>query len=88
MKILQCFTGTLNQLSLTGIFIGNSNTIRMERFPNLTGLYLSNTELMNYDFGHFKDSRLLEELDIFHNDLRTVENQTLPQLRDIYAEGI
>lgn len=85
-ELLKSLTSKVNDLNLSGNFVGKLNATTFERFPDMKRLYLKNTSLSLDDLKPFDSFQLLE-LDISHNNLEntnfTSKSMALKQLQKL-----
>lgn len=74
--LLQCLNPTIMQLDLSGNYVGKLNAAIFQRFDRLVALSLSNTMLMDFDFGMLKSHDLIK-LDLSQNSLQFLQNVRL-----------
>lgn len=71
--IIQKASPQLESLDLSNNFIGELTDDTFSRFVNLKRLYLSRTNLSNFQFATFYHQRNLEVLDISYNNLNKID---------------
>lgn len=74
--LMQCFNPTILHIDLSGNYIGKLNAAIFQRFNRLIVLSLSNTMLMDFDFGIIKSHDLIK-LDLSYNNLQFLRNVRL-----------
>lgn len=74
--LLQCLNPTVMHVDLSGNYIGKLNGAIFQRFDRLVVLSLSNTMLMDFDFGMLRSDGLMK-LDLSQNNLTFLRNVRL-----------
>lgn len=91
VDFLQCFSGNVKYLDLSGNFVGNLNADIFKRFVKLSILLLNDVKLTSFDFNVLISNKIISELDISFNNLTTVYNSSsmkiLKTLSDFKAAG-
>lgn len=77
--LLQCFTQSLEDISLDGLALGELNSTIFRPFLNLKRISLKNTQLHRFDFSLLINQRHLHTLDISKNNLTLLHNVLLSQ---------
>lgn len=83
--LLQCLNPTIMHIDLSGNYIGKLHAASLHRFDRLNFLSLSNTMLMDFDFGMLKSHGLIK-LDLSQNDLKLLQNVRLLEVFDSLEE--
>lgn len=78
-QLLQCFSFSLEDISLDGTTLEKLNFITFRPFVNLKRLSLKNTHLADFDFSLLINQKQLYELDISNNYLKSLHNILLSQ---------
>lgn len=76
-ELIQFLRTTIQELALSGNWIGKLNATTFQRFIKLKTLKISNTSLFIDDFNPFDTLKGLRALDISHNNLTNVDFATL-----------
>lgn len=89
--MILCFEPTIWHLDLTGNSIGGVNQTTFERFVALRTLFLSDTNLTEFDFDVLKNLNNLTKIDISLNNLKhfknTVSLKVLDSLYEFNVDG-
>lgn len=83
--LLQCVNPTIMHINLSGNYIGKLNAAVFQRFDRLVVLSLSETMLMDFDFGMLKSNGLIK-LDLSRNNLKFLRNVRLLERFDRLEE--
>lgn len=83
--LLQCLNPTVMHVDLSSNHIGKLDAAIFQRFDRLVVLSLSNTMLMDFDFGMLKSTGLMK-LDLSQNDLKFLRNVRLLERYDSLEE--
>lgn len=91
VELLHCMTSSLENLKLTGNFVGKLKADALQRFHHLSILILSDTHLIEFDFSLVKSLKKLEHLDISRNNLKQIGNisilKSLDNLNELKIDG-
>lgn len=79
LSLLQCFTQSIEDISLDGLTLCELNSTVFRQFLNLKRLSLRETKLRRFDFSLLINQRQLYELDISNNNLQALGNVVLSQ---------
>lgn len=89
--LFECFTQSIEDISLDGLTVGELSLTVFRPFLNLKRLSLRQTKLQQFDFSLLINQRQLHELDISNNDLPTLNNVAMshftPNLTHFFAAG-
>lgn len=77
--LLQCFTQSLEDISLDGLALHELGATIFRPFLNLKRISLKNTQLHRFDFNLLINQRQLHTLDISKNNLQMLHNVLLSQ---------
>lgn len=77
--VLQCFTQSIEDISLDGLALGELDSTMFRPFPNLERISLRQTQLRRFDFSLLINQGQLHVLDISNNNLQTLHNVLLSQ---------
>lgn len=70
--LLQCLTSSIQELQLSGNYLGSLNRTVFQRFENLQALFVAKTQLAEFDFSLIT-GRIMS-LDLSFNDLTSLTN--------------